>query len=309
MIHKLVIIGSGPAALTAAIYSSRAKLEPILFEGLTPGGALVTTTIVENFPGFPGGVDGGELIGLIRHQAEDFGTKIINKGIIDVDFSSRPLKIYAGEEREEYQAEAVIIATGTEPRKLGIESEKRLASRGVSYCATCDGPLFKNKKVAVIGGGDSAMEEAIFMSKYASEVYVIHRRPELAASKIMADRAAKHEKIKFILDADIKEFAGENKLEKIKYLDNKTGEEKELEMQGAFLAIGRIPNTQIFEGKLKTEKGYIVTEPNSTKTDIQGVFSAGDVSDAKYRQAIVAAGRGAMAAIEAERYLAEIGKA
>ncbi|MFA5133547.1 MAG: thioredoxin-disulfide reductase [Patescibacteria group bacterium] len=309
MTHKIAIIGSGPAALTAAIYAGRAKLEPILFEGITPGGALMTTTVIENFPGFPDGIYGPKLIESMKEQALRFETKMVSKQVTAVDFSSLPFKIFVGDDREEYLADAVIIATGTESRKLGLESEKRLAARGVSYCATCDGPLFKNKKVAVIGGGDSAMEEAIFMTKYASEVTVIHRCPEVTASKIMIERAQKNEKIKWLLDVDIKEFVGENKLEKIRFVRNGTQEDGEIEVDGAFLAIGRIPNTQLFEGMLKMERGYILTESNSTRTEIPGIFSAGDVSDSYYRQAIVASGRGAMAAIEAERYLTGMKKA
>lgn len=303
MLHKLIIIGSGPAGLTAGIYAGRAELAPLLFEGEAPGGPLVTTTVVENYPGFPKGIDGPELVALMRRQAERFNVKIITKNVLDVDFKSRPFKVYAGAERKEYLAKSIIIATGTEARKLGLDSERQFAGRGVSYCATCDGPLFKNKKVVVVGGGDSAMEEALFISKFASQLTLIHRREELSASKIMEERARANKKIKWMLNTEIKEFIGGNSLEKIKLVNNKTNKESVILADGAFLAIGRIPNTKIFEGKLKMEKGYIITERDSTRTSAVGVYSAGDVSDWAYRQAVVAAGRGAMAAIEAERYL------
>lgn len=309
MIYKLIIIGSGPGGLTAAIYAGRANLAPLLFEGENPGGPLITTSMVENYPGFPEGILGPELIALMRRQAERFETKIVSKNVLDVDFSSQPFKIYAGPEREEYLAEAVIIATGTEARKLGLEAEKRLSGRGVSYCATCDGPLYKNKKVVVVGGGDSAMEEALFLSKFADEIIIVHRREGLSASKIMADRAMENKKIKWMLNVGIIDFIGEKKLEKIKIKNNQTGKEEEMAADGVFLAIGRDPNTQVFEGKLKMDKNYIITEGNSAKTSVEGVYSAGDVSDRVYRQAVVAAGRGAMAAMEAERYLATLKKA
>lgn len=308
MVHKLIIIGSGPAGLSAAIYASRADLAPILFEGEVPGGPLVTTTSVENYPGFPEGIIGPELIVKMRSQAEKFGTKIKTGDVSAVDFSSRPFKVFAGDNKKEYQAEAVIIAAGTEAKKLGLESEAFFAGRGVSYCATCDGPLFRGKRVAVVGGGDSALEEAIFLAKFASEVSVLVRNGKLRASEIMRKRAKANAKIQWLWNTEVKEFLGDKKLEKLKLVNNKTGEESELVIDGVFVAIGRTPNTRIFEGKLKMKKGYIVTAPDKTATDIPGVFAAGDVSDAHYRQAIVAAGRGAMAAIEAEKYLGELEK-
>lgn len=303
MIHKLIIIGSGPAGLTAAIYASRAELEPFLFEGAAPGGPLVTTTDVENYPGFPEGVLGPDLVSKMRKQAEHFGAKIITKNVDKVDFSSKPFKVWA--DNEEYQAETIIIATGTEPRKLGLESEKKFAAKGISYCATCDGPLFKNKKVAVVGGGDSAMEEATFLAKFASELYILNRTDQFKASKIMLEEAKKNPKIKFMTNVEVKEFLGDNLLNKIKIINNKINEESELDVQGVFVAIGRAPNTGIFEGQLKMEKGYIITQDNnkSVKTDIPGVFCAGDVSDWEYRQAITAAGKGCEAALEAERLI------
>lgn len=299
--QKLIIIGSGPAGLTAAIYAARANLAPVLFEGENPGGPLTTTTAVENYPGFPEGVQGPELMSLMRKQAERFGTKFISKNVTSVDFSDSPFKAFAS--GEAYEAEAVIIATGTSANTLGLESEKRLSGRGVSYCATCDGPLFKNKKVVVVGGGDSAMEEALFVSKFAAEVTVIQNLTALTASKIMQERARANDKIKFIFNFIVQDFLGEKKLEKIKIKNQATGEVAEILADGAFVAIGRTPNTKIFEGQVKMERGYIITEGNSTKTSVPGVYSAGDVSDWEFRQAVVAAGRGAMAAIEAERYL------
>lgn len=303
MKHKLIIIGSGPAGLTAAIYAGRAELAPLLFEGENPGGPLTTTTAVENYPGFPDGVQGPELMILMKKQAERFGTKFISKNVTDVDFSGAPFKVFSG--GKSYEAEAVIIATGTRANTLGLPSEAMLASRGISYCATCDGPLFKNKKVAVVGGGDSAMEEALFLSKFAAEVTVIQNLEQLTASKIMQQHARANAKIKFIFNSTVQEFLGEKKLEKIKIKNNATGKETEMAADGAFIAIGRTPNTKIFEGKLKMNRGYILTAPDKTMTETPGVFSAGDVSDWAYRQAVVAAGRGAMAAIEAEKYLSE----
>ena len=301
MAHKLIIIGSGPAGLTAAIYAGRANLQPILFEGENPGGPLVTTTKIENYPGFPEGIDGPELIMRMKEQAEKFGTKILSKNATAVDFSSKPFKIFSNDEI--YEAETVIIATGTSANQLGLAAERRLSGRGVSYCATCDGPLYKNKTAAVVGGGDSAMEEAIFISKFAKEVIIIQNLPNLTASKIMQERAKKLPNIKFMFDFAVKDLIGEKKLEKIKIVNVKTKEEQDVAADGVFIAIGRTPNTKIFEGQLKMERGYIITSADGTKTSVLGVYSAGDVSDHFYRQAVVAAGRGAMAAIEAERYL------
>mgnify|MGYP001345583079 CR=1 FL=1 len=304
MVHKVIIIGSGPAGLTAAIYAARAKMEPVLFEGATPGGPLMITTEVENFPGFPEGIQGPDLIMAMKKQSERFGTKTITKNVTDIKIDKRPFRVYTGDE-EEYQTESLIIATGTEPRKLGLESEKKLTGRGISYCATCDGPLFKDKKVIVVGGGDSAMEESLFLSKFATEVVVVVRKDALKASEIMVERAKKNPKIKWLMNTEIKEFIGEQKLEKVKLFNNKTNEESEMEAQGVFLAIGRIPNTKMFEGKLKMDKGYIVTECDSAKTSVPGVFAAGDVSEWHYWQAATAAGKGCMAAKDAERFLAD----
>lgn len=307
MINKLIIIGSGPAGYTAAIYAARACLEPVLFEGIMPGGPLATTTSIENFPGFPDGVDGPELISLMRRQAEKMGTKLVSEQIVAVDFSTRPFKIFAGDNKEEYQAETIIIATGSNPRKLGIEAEKRLANRGVSYCATCDGPLYKNKKVAVIGGGDSAMEEALFLSKFASGVVIVNRSEKFRASDVMINRAKDNPKIEWLLNTEVKDLAGEKKLEKLKLYNKAAHEESEIEADGVFVAIGRTPNTQIFEEKLEMKDGFIKTVNGSTAASVNGVFAAGDCADPKYRQAVVAAGQGAMAAIEVEKYLGEMG--
>ncbi|MBU1179752.1 thioredoxin-disulfide reductase, partial [Patescibacteria group bacterium] len=266
MTHKVIIIGSGPAGLTAAIYTSRANLAPVLFEGALPGGPLMTTTTIENYPGFPEGIDGPDLIMKMRKQAENFGTKILSKNITKVDFSKRPFKVWADDEK--YEADAIIIATGTEARNLGLDSEKRLSGKGISYCATCDGPLFKNKKIIVVGGGDAAMEEALFLSKFAESVTIINRSEKFKASDIMYERAKKNSKIKWLPNAEVKEFIGESRLEKVKLVNNKTNKESEIEAEGAFIAIGRIPNTKMFEGKLKMDKGYIVTEPDSAKTSV-----------------------------------------
>jgi len=302
MTHKVIIIGSGPAGLTSAIYTSRANLSPILFEGSAPGGPLMTTTEIENYPGFPESVDGPELISKMRKQAERFGTKIITKNIDRVDFSSKPFKLWSGE--EEYQAESVIIATGTAPRKLGLESEVLFGAKGVSYCATCDGPLFKNKDLIVVGGGDSAMEEATFLTRFANSVTIINRTAEYKASKIMLKEAKEDPKIKWMENTEIKEFFGDNFLQGVKLFNNKTNKESELKIQGAFIAVGRIPGTKLFEGMLTLDKGYIVPkEGTEVKTEIEGVFIAGDVSDREYRQAVTAAGMGCKAALEAERYL------
>lgn len=303
MIYKVIIIGSGPAGLTAAIYTSRANLAPVLFEGNLPGGPLMTTTTIENYPGFSEGIDGSDLIMAMRRQAERFGTKIISKNITKVDFESRPFRLWAND--EEYKAESVIIATGTEARNIGLDSEKRLNGKGISYCATCDGPLFKNKKLIVVGGGDAAMEEAIFLSKIAKEIIIVNRSEKFRASDIMYDRAKKNSKIKWLNNTEITEFIGENRLEGVKLKNNQNNKEDKIKIDGVFIAIGRIPNTKMFEGKLKIEKGYIITEPDSAKTSIEGVFAAGDASEWRYWQAITAAGKGCMAAKDADRYLDE----
>jgi len=301
MVHNVLIIGSGPAGLTAAIYAARANLKPILFEGYQAGGQLMITTDVENYPGFPKGVMGPELMMLWREQAARFETQIISKDVTKVDLKSDPKKVWVGNDL--YEAKTVIISTGATAKLLGLESEKRLMGRGVSACATCDGAFFKNEKLVLVGGGDTAMEEAVFLTRFASEVYVIHRRDHLRASKIMQDRALKNPKIKFIWNSEIAEIVGENSVTGIKIKNVLNGEITDFACAGVFVAIGHQPNTSLFEGQLNMENGYLVTEGKSTKTNIAGVFASGDVQDHYYRQAVTAAGSGCMAAIDAERYL------
>jgi thioredoxin reductase (NADPH) len=301
--HKTLIIGSGPAGYTAAIYAARADLAPIMIAGREPGGQLMLTTDVENWPGEPDGVLGPDLMQKLKAQALRFGTEFVEDVVTEVDFSERPFKVKT--EKEEYLAETVIVSTGASAMWLDIPGEKKLQGKGVSACATCDGFFFRDKKVIIVGGGDSAMEEAIFLTKFATEVIVFVRRDELRASKIMQKRAMDNPKISFMWNTEAKELIGEEKLEAVKIVNNKTGEESEIQADGFFVAIGHKPNTSIFEGKIDLdEKGYIKHASNSTKTNIEGVFAAGDVADSVYRQAVTAAGTGCMAALEAERYLA-----
>lgn len=301
MTEKVVIIGSGPAGLTAAIYTARADLRPLMIEGMERGGQLMLTTDVENFPGFPDGVMGPELMESFRKQAERFDTRIMSSDVTKVDFSSRPFKIWVDD--DEYQADSVIISTGASARWLGIESETRLRGHGVSACATCDGFFFRDKEIAVVGGGDSAAEEAIFLTKFASKVYLIHRRDELRASKIMAKRVLEHDKIQVIWDTVVEEVLGEELVTGLRLLNRVTKETSELPVEGLFLAIGHDPNTKIFQGQVELDdQGYIVIGEN-TMTSVPGVFAAGDVTDHVYRQAITAAGMGCQAAIDAERWL------
>ncbi|MEO5927638.1 MAG: thioredoxin-disulfide reductase [Patescibacteria group bacterium] len=306
MSHKVAIIGSGPAGWTAAIYAARANLSPILFEGPEPGGQLMTTTDVENFPGFPEGIMGPEMMQKFREQAKRFGTEIVSERVDSVDFSSRPFKFTA--KGKEYEAETIIISTGATARRIGIESEKALYGKGVSACATCDGFFFKNKRVIVVGGGDSAMEEANFLTKFATEVTIVHRRDSFRASKIMQDRAMNNPKIKVIWNSEVAEILGieAGHVTGVKLKDTVTGEERQMEIDGVFAAIGHVPNTELFKGVIDMdEKMYIKTVPGSSLTNIPGVFAAGDVQDAKYRQAITAAGSGCMAALDAEKFLAD----
>lgn len=303
MTEKVVIIGSGPAGLTAAVYTARADLRPLMIEGMERGGQLMLTTDVENYPGFPDGIMGPELMESFRKQAERFGTRIMSSDVTKVDFTQRPLKIWVDE--DEYTAESVIISTGASARWLGLESESKLRGHGVSACATCDGFFFRDKEIAVVGGGDSAAEEALFLTKFASKVYVIHRRDELRASKIMAKRVLEHDKIEVIWDSVVEEVLGGDVVTGLRLRNRVTNEETQLDVEGLFLAIGHDPNTSIFRGMIELDaKGYIVTGEN-TMTSVPGVFAAGDVTDHIYRQAVTAAGMGCQAAIDVERWLNE----
>ncbi len=304
--RNLIIIGGGPAGLTAALYAARAELKPLVFEGYQAGGQLMLTSEVENFPGFENGIMGPKLIEEMHKQASRFGAEIVTKDVSKVDLTKRPFTVEV--EGQEYKAKTLVISTGASARWLNLESEQALMGRGVTSCATCDGAFYKGKEVVVIGGGDSAMEEALFLTKFASKVTIIHRRDEFRASKIMLSRAKAHEKIEIktpyvveeVLDPEQKKVTG------VKIKNTKSNEIEELSCQGFFVAIGHIPNTKLFGEAIKTdEKGYIITNAKSTATNVTGVFACGDVQDSTYRQAITAAGTGCMAAIEVERFLAE----
>lgn len=303
MIYDSIIIGAGPSGLTAAIYNARANMKVLCIEGAEPGGQLMLTTEVENYPGFPEGITGPELMQNCRKQAERFGTEFITKNATDVDFSGNIKKVMV--DNDIYEGKSVIIATGSKAKWLNVPGEKEFQSKGVSACATCDGFFFKEKKVAVLGGGDTAMEEALFLTKFATKVIVIHRRDELKASKIMQDRAFENKKIEFLWNTEVKEYLGGDRLEKLKLFNNKTNEESELEVDGAFVAIGHTPATEIFKNHIEiNEKGYATRKDNSMSS-VEGVFIAGDVNDFRYMQAITAAGMGCQAAIDAERWVEE----
>ena len=310
--HEVVILGSGPAGLTAAIYTARANLNPVVIEGEPsstgdqPGGQLMITTDVENYPGFPNGVLGPDLMRDFRSQAERFGAQMVTEKATKVDFSDRPFKIWVGDTDTEpdYLSEAVIVSTGAQSIMLGLEAEERMVGRGLSTCATCDGFFFRDQEIAVVGGGDSAMEEATFLTKFASKVTIIHRRDQLRASRIMQERAFANEKIEFLWNHVVTDLLGEEKLQGAQVQNTQTGEESDLDVTGLFIAIGHTPNTGLFAGQLDMkENGYLTTDADSTRTNVEGVFACGDVQDDYYRQAVTAAGSGCMAAIEAERWL------
>ena len=304
-VRDLIIIGGGPAGYTAALYAARANLRPLVIEGFRWGGQLMITSDVENYPGYPDGVLGPEMMNDFRRQAERFGAEFLTDDVTRVDFSEQPLRVYVGD--DEHLAHAVIVATGAEARQLGLESETALQGRGVSYCAVCDAAFFRDKEVVVVGGGDSAMEEALFLARFATKVTVVHRRDEFRASKVMLDRARANDKIEWVTSAVVDEVLGveDGRMSGVRVRSVTTGETWELPAQGLFVAIGHDPNTRIFLDWLDhDEAGYLVTRPGTTETNIPGVFAAGDVQDHVYRQAVTAAGSGCMAALDAERYLA-----
>jgi thioredoxin reductase (NADPH) len=304
-VRDVIIIGSGPAGYTAAIYTARAKLKPLLFEGsVTAGGALMQTTDVENFPGFPDGIMGPDLMDSLRKQGERFGAELVSDDVTAVDLTVSPKVVKT--ETDTYLAHAVIIATGSRYKELGVAGEKALSGHGVSWCATCDGFFFREQDIAVIGGGDSALEEALFLTRFGKSVTLVHRRSELRASKIMQERAFANPKIKFQWDSDVVSMEGDGKISGVRLHNNRTGEESVLPVGGVFIAIGHAPRSELFEGQLDiTSEGYLEVEGRTTRTAIEGVFACGDVVDHVYRQAITAAGSGCSAAIDAERWLAE----
>jgi thioredoxin reductase (NADPH) len=305
-VRDLIIIGGGPAGYTAALYSARANLRPLVIEGFNWGGQLMITSDVENYPGYADGVLGPTMMADFRRQSERFGAEFVTDDVTRVDFSERPFRVYVG--GDEFRAESVIVATGANARQLGLPSEQTLQGRGVSYCATCDGAFFRDKVVAVVGGGDSAMEEATFLARFASKVVIIHRREEFRASPIMVDRARENEKVEFVLNAVVDEVLGEGdgRVTGLRLRDTETDETREIEADGLFVAVGHDPTTALFLDWLDhDDQGYLVTEPRSTRTNIPGVFAAGDVQDHTYRQAVTAAGSGTMAALDAQRWLEE----
>ncbi|MEX1045880.1 MAG: thioredoxin-disulfide reductase [Actinomycetota bacterium] len=299
--REVVILGSGPAGLTAALYAARANLKPLVLKGIDAGGQLMLTTEVENYPGFPDAILGPELMEAMEKQSARFDAELLHQAASQVDLSSRPFGIWSGD--EEWRAKSLIISTGASSRWLEVPGESLLRGRGVSSCATCDGFFFREKELVVVGGGDSAMEEALFLTKFATKVTVIHRRDELRASKIMQERAYKNPKIEFIWNAEVTEVLGDSGVTAVRIRDTKTGDARDFPTDGLFVAIGHIPNTDLFEGQLELEKGYIKVEFPTTKTSVEGVFASGDVVDHVYRQAVTAAGTGCQAAIDAERFL------
>lgn len=302
MTEKVLIIGSGPAGLTAAIYAARADLEPLMIEGMERGGQLMITTDVENYPGFPDGVMGPDLMEQMRKQAERFGTRIISSDVTEVDFSKRPFTVNVG--KDVYTAESVIISTGASARWLGVEGEERLRGYGVSACATCDGFFFRDKELLVIGGGDTALEEALFLTKFASRVTVVHRRDEFRASPIMADRVMDHPKIDVLWDTVLEEIVGDDLVAGARLRNVKTDDVTDFSAEGVFIAIGHTPNTGVFSEDLDLDDdGYLITDPGTTRTSIEGIFAAGDVTDKIYRQAVTAAGMGCQAALDAQHWL------
>jgi thioredoxin reductase (NADPH) len=307
-VRDVIIIGSGPAGLTAAVYTARANLRPLVIEGEPsstsdqPGGQLMLTTDVENYPGFPEGVMGPDLMVRMRDQAGRFGAEYLTAKVTSVDFSERPFSVWVRDQR--FQAESVIVSTGAQSLMLGLDAESRLIGHGLSTCATCDGFFFRDQEIAVVGGGDSALEEALFLTKFASKVTIIHRRDSLRASKIMQERAFANDRIEFLWNHVVVDLQGDTKLSGATVRDVNTGEERDLALSGLFVAIGHRPNTDLFKGVLEMEdSGYLITQPGSTATNVEGVFACGDVQDHTYRQAITAAGSGCMAAIDAERWL------
>ena len=301
--HDVIIIGAGPAGYTAGIYCARARHDTLLISGILPGGQLMNTTDVENYPGFSDGIMGPDLMAVMRKQTEKMGTKIIDDEVTSVDFKNRPLKVKTAS--EEFEARAVIVCTGANPRKIGLDGEQTFAGKGVSYCATCDGAFFRDQELIVVGGGDSAMEESIFLTKFASVVHIVHRKEEFRASKIMQERALSNEKIKVHFNSTVKEIHGDQKFQQVVLNNTKTNEDKILEAGGLFIAIGHEPNSAILQDQIELDgNGYIIIK-NNTETSVSGVFCAGDVHDHRYRQAVTAAGFGCMAAIDVDKYLSE----